>query len=184
MYQFLSVFFFLMIRRPPRSTLFPYTTLFRSHSGSVVAAWSPSRRQARGSFPQATHVGLSPIRSGYASARRCHSLPVRQTKWSKYQRNPAFPDISILTRFPGGYLSPRIELVLFSPEWRIGRTERSIPGCYTAFGRQRRTLHEPTPENSQYRRGAPEPPEKRPAYARDAAPSGNRGHPCSHRPAL
>src|SRR2546422_2088733 len=26
-----AVFFFLMIRRPPRSTLFPYTTLFRSH---------------------------------------------------------------------------------------------------------------------------------------------------------
>src|SRR3712207_7095642 len=30
-YPFLSfLFFFLMIRRPPRSTLFPYTTLFRS----------------------------------------------------------------------------------------------------------------------------------------------------------
>src|SRR2546422_7056897 len=27
---FVSLFFFLMIRRPPRSTLFPYTTLFRS----------------------------------------------------------------------------------------------------------------------------------------------------------
>src|SRR5258707_7753236 len=27
-----SDFFFLMIRRPPRSTLFPYTTLFRSYS--------------------------------------------------------------------------------------------------------------------------------------------------------
>src|SRR5690348_17566204 len=27
-----SFFFFLMIRRPPRSTLFPYTTLFRSHA--------------------------------------------------------------------------------------------------------------------------------------------------------
>src|SRR3712207_6959813 len=26
------MFFFLMIRRPPRSTLFPYTTLFRSYS--------------------------------------------------------------------------------------------------------------------------------------------------------
>src|SRR3712207_8163839 len=25
------MYFFLMIRRPPRSTLFPYTTLFRSH---------------------------------------------------------------------------------------------------------------------------------------------------------
>src|SRR3712207_9245466 len=29
-YLSLQVFFFLMIRRPPRSTLFPYTTLFRS----------------------------------------------------------------------------------------------------------------------------------------------------------
>src|SRR5438477_11541985 len=28
---FFLLFFFLMIRRPPRSTLFPYTTLFRSH---------------------------------------------------------------------------------------------------------------------------------------------------------
>src|SRR2546430_13654388 len=29
-------FFFLMIRRPPRSTLFPYTTLFRSHQEGEV----------------------------------------------------------------------------------------------------------------------------------------------------
>src|SRR5260221_4659716 len=29
-YRLFFVFFFLMIRRPPRSTLFPYTTLFRS----------------------------------------------------------------------------------------------------------------------------------------------------------
>src|SRR2546429_9049379 len=29
-YDLNSLFFFLMIRRPPRSTLFPYTTLFRS----------------------------------------------------------------------------------------------------------------------------------------------------------
>src|SRR5258707_8778594 len=30
--QFIYFFFFLMIRRPPRSTLFPYTTLFRSYN--------------------------------------------------------------------------------------------------------------------------------------------------------
>src|SRR5437763_16318461 len=30
---FVSFLFFLMIRRPPRSTLFPYTTLFRSSFG-------------------------------------------------------------------------------------------------------------------------------------------------------
>src|SRR5258708_15603050 len=31
-YPSFLIFFFLMIRRPPRSTLFPYTTLFRSES--------------------------------------------------------------------------------------------------------------------------------------------------------
>src|SRR3712207_9578305 len=31
------IFFFLMIRRPPRSTLFPYTTLFRSIFGGLFA---------------------------------------------------------------------------------------------------------------------------------------------------
>src|SRR5574338_963760 len=31
------LFFFLMIRRPPRSTLFPYTTLFRSAAGPAPA---------------------------------------------------------------------------------------------------------------------------------------------------
>src|SRR5208283_5856896 len=43
-------FFFLMIRRPPRSTLFPYTTLFRSmprqHSGNP-AGWRPVRKRRR-----------------------------------------------------------------------------------------------------------------------------------------
>src|SRR6266498_3829310 len=32
-FVFVFFFFFLMIRRPPRSTLFPYTTLFRSGDG-------------------------------------------------------------------------------------------------------------------------------------------------------
>src|SRR5262249_60560539 len=32
--RLMLLFFFLMIRRPPRSTLFPYTTLFRSRYGS------------------------------------------------------------------------------------------------------------------------------------------------------
>src|SRR6202034_4914758 len=34
-----SVFFFLMIRRPPRSTLFPYTTLFRSRDFFMFCRW-------------------------------------------------------------------------------------------------------------------------------------------------
>src|SRR5258707_1992218 len=34
-------FFFLMIRRPPRSTLFPYTTLFRSRFDRNRRSWVP-----------------------------------------------------------------------------------------------------------------------------------------------
>src|SRR2546427_10698224 len=39
-------FFFLMIRRPPRSTLFPYTTLFRS-ANTVLYSLSSSGQAAR-----------------------------------------------------------------------------------------------------------------------------------------
>src|SRR2546429_1336850 len=47
------VFFFLMIRRPPRSTLFPYTTLFRSlhHRNDRAQAWrgwEPCGKHSRG----------------------------------------------------------------------------------------------------------------------------------------
>src|SRR2546430_12390597 len=44
------LFFFLMIRRPPRSTLFPYTTLFRSPSAS-------RQRPARDPAPQSHQYG-------------------------------------------------------------------------------------------------------------------------------
>src|SRR5258708_10905502 len=41
-------FFFLMIRRPPRSTLFPYTTLFRSCQQRVAAGGEALQRQGLG----------------------------------------------------------------------------------------------------------------------------------------
>src|SRR6185369_17701784 len=45
-----SFFFFLMIRRPPRSTLFPYTTLFRSggQPGPIRSVPAPRRGGAHG----------------------------------------------------------------------------------------------------------------------------------------
>src|SRR6266511_4007920 len=45
-FLFLFFFFFLMIRRPPRSTLFPYTTLFRSK-----LRHSPRRYSTPGRMP-------------------------------------------------------------------------------------------------------------------------------------
>src|SRR2546427_8930109 len=49
------MFFFLMIRRPPRSTLFPYTTLFRSER---AAALDPAL------FPKLFDLGLMGIEIG------------------------------------------------------------------------------------------------------------------------
>src|SRR5471030_3477863 len=61
-----SYFFFLMIRRPPRSTLFPYTTLFRSgpaRRGCVARRrrdWrfraGPDRKSTR---LNSSHLGIS-----------------------------------------------------------------------------------------------------------------------------
>src|SRR6266498_4812074 len=57
-------FFFLMIRRPPRSTLFPYTTLFRS--------------AARGRGPPAGgHRGRGPYRAADRKSTRLNSSHVR-----------------------------------------------------------------------------------------------------------
>src|SRR2546430_13529405 len=44
MYASVPFFFFLMIRRPPRSTLFPYTTLFRSRREPVDYSGVPALR--------------------------------------------------------------------------------------------------------------------------------------------
>src|SRR2546427_7864304 len=42
-----SSFFFLMIRRPPRSTLFPYTTLFRSGGEAYLGGRIHTRNQSQ-----------------------------------------------------------------------------------------------------------------------------------------
>src|SRR6266436_812634 len=49
-------FFFLMIRRPPRSTLFPYTTLFRARPGSRAS----SRRTPKSSSSARLSANGSP----------------------------------------------------------------------------------------------------------------------------
>src|SRR5215475_11116187 len=54
---YIYIFFFLMIRRPPRSTLFPYTTLFRS---------GPRRRRR----PAPREPAVKPARSGTSRPAR------------------------------------------------------------------------------------------------------------------
>src|SRR5215210_8677968 len=59
----LVFFFFLMIRRPPRSTLFPYTTLFRSPPGTParVPRERPPLDRARGRSEEHTSELQSPM---------------------------------------------------------------------------------------------------------------------------
>src|SRR5258707_4225049 len=55
------IFFFLMIRRPPRSTLFPYTTLFRSllWFGVERTRWGAMVRAAVDNRAMAQSVGIN-----------------------------------------------------------------------------------------------------------------------------
>src|SRR5690349_23607531 len=65
----IGYFFFLIIRRPPRSTLFPYTTLFRSRPNSLLGphpcvnpVGSLSRRRDR----KSTRLNSSHVEISYA----------------------------------------------------------------------------------------------------------------------
>src|SRR2546430_13526488 len=65
----LSFFFFLMIRRPPRSTLFAYTTLFRSRDGVPLpddGASSHAARPLRGRDRKSTRLNSSHSQISYA----------------------------------------------------------------------------------------------------------------------
>src|SRR5258707_14812482 len=65
--DFLCFFFFLMIRRPPRSTLFPYTTLFRSRiwlapdggGAGTVAGFAGGRSDRKSTRLNSSHANIS-----------------------------------------------------------------------------------------------------------------------------
>src|SRR6516225_1564247 len=68
LYFLFLFFFFLMIRRPPRSTLFPYTTLFRS-PGTWNRFWRRRARQRRARRPRdrkSTRLNSSHMSISYA----------------------------------------------------------------------------------------------------------------------
>src|SRR3989454_5920477 len=62
------LFFFLMIRRPPRSTLFPYTTLFRSKK--VLELALDEARRLGHNYIGTEHLLLGLIREGEGVAAR------------------------------------------------------------------------------------------------------------------
>src|SRR5947207_12648638 len=79
MLSYPHLFFFLMIRRPPRSTLFPYTTLFRSYPHPRADAPPLSGLSDKGELhedqaPRDDDYGSSPLRSEeHTSELQSHS---------------------------------------------------------------------------------------------------------------
>src|SRR3712207_8119426 len=74
-------FFFLMIRRPPRSTLFPYTTLFRSPMGHPVAHPPQSEQLGAGNFLRQRNrvaVGVHGVLGAVRSEEHTSELQSRQ----------------------------------------------------------------------------------------------------------
>src|SRR5258708_9159283 len=72
-----------MIRRPPRSTLFPYTTLFRSHRRTVVRAAPQAKDvadlvdlhvQSQVAHPSGYHVPSGPVFIGQRSEEHTSEL--------------------------------------------------------------------------------------------------------------
>src|SRR5256886_14189041 len=76
-FRFVSFFFFfLMIRRPPRSTLFPYTTLFRS-GGDSRLAMPDVRLQCDSAGPLGARAreGGASLHQGGDAAVQCRPVP-------------------------------------------------------------------------------------------------------------
>src|SRR5215208_5298429 len=88
-------FFFLMIRRPPRSTLFPYTTLFRSRPGAlrlpaglprraILAVHRPgSRGRQRGPGRLYTRVERGRPPAGVKDGRDGFELALEDVLWAR-----------------------------------------------------------------------------------------------------
>src|SRR2546422_6198902 len=96
-----------MIRRPPRSTLFPYTTLFRSvtgcdrHSGHLRRTAAP--RDRRASFCRRR-------RDPAPAAARCFHRPPRQRRADREEVAARRRSLGSITRLPPerGVPAPRI----------------------------------------------------------------------------
>src|SRR5260370_12959339 len=81
-----------MIRRPPRSTLFPYTTLFRSRGarGALAPSHTATRRSAN--LPARSLFALLYRSEEHTSELQSHlNLVCRLLLEKKKQRHPRFP---------------------------------------------------------------------------------------------
>src|SRR5256885_1217293 len=122
-------FFFLMIRRPPRSTLFPYTTLFRSPS---IALQRPT---TAGALPAPSHAIIFSPPSFTPKRARTRAWPCSATFWAG-SPEPSFPPRTGRC-IPGLHCSQTIMLLIPAIDLKDGHCVRLIQGDMdqsTTFG--------------------------------------------------
>src|SRR3712207_8600539 len=83
------MFFFLMIRRPPRSTLFPYTTLFRSNPQVKLVLISGSLLSLRSGLPGLVEEAQEPLRVFGVGVGR-HVLDRKSTRLNSSHANISY----------------------------------------------------------------------------------------------
>src|SRR2546426_310171 len=100
--MYFYVYFFLMIRRPPRSTLFPYTTLFRSLGAPGLATAE--------------------------TQLECIGSAVPTPAWAQYAQDPATIPSRCVDTASAVTISPRPNATVFDPGYAAPRAWRASLG--------------------------------------------------------
>src|SRR5438034_4742021 len=137
-----------MLRRPPRSTLFPYTTLFRSQRMWTLPAPWPTRHRRRGRrsrarrravLPAAPRAAARATQRPSSAARRRHDSPASRQRLGRPFLHQCF-DLVELAWCRADSLEAAIgtHVVVFDADarvliprhhWTYLRDERAVPRC-------------------------------------------------------
>src|SRR3712207_8779534 len=87
-------FFFLMIRRPPRSTLFPYTTLFRSTIRTALhrlkLSWKKAKKLLGRADPERRQAFIEQLQDVLDGAQRDRHLDRKSTRLNSSHANISY----------------------------------------------------------------------------------------------
>src|SRR6266478_9367971 len=123
--SFSLFFFFLMIRRPPRSTLFPYTTLFRSFADVQTADMLHLPRPTiQGGKPQITAAPGSPELKAYVETLVNRAQKLRTSRID--------PSVDNMLKITGDGRKAALDMRLVNPFATPGATKagRAVETIY------------------------------------------------------